>query len=72
MSTNPRIAVVDDVAAIRNSLKALLETEPDPDHETVRRWLSSNICRCTGYLPIFEAVERAKELMVAPPSTGSR
>jgi aerobic-type carbon monoxide dehydrogenase small subunit (CoxS/CutS family) len=28
---------------------------PDPDEAMVRQWLSSNVCRCTGYQPIIEA-----------------
>ena len=39
--------------------KALLEREPAPSRETIREELSGNLCRCTGYLTIFEAVERA-------------
>jgi len=39
--------------------KALLDRNPTPDRETLRRELSGNLCRCTGYLKIFEAVERA-------------
>ena len=39
--------------------KALLEREPDPDRETLREELAGNLCRCTGYLQIFEAIERA-------------
>jgi len=35
-----------------------------PDRESMRRALSGNICRCTGYVKIFEAVERAAEIMV--------
>lgn len=34
----------------------LLEHDPDPSEATVRRWLSGNICRCTGYRSIIEAV----------------
>ena len=41
------------------SAKALLETNPDPDRETLRTELAGNLCRCTGYLKIFEAIERA-------------
>jgi carbon-monoxide dehydrogenase small subunit len=41
--------------------KSLLDREPAPDRETIRRELSGNLCRCTGYLKIFEAVEMAAE-----------
>jgi carbon-monoxide dehydrogenase small subunit len=39
--------------------KALLDHDPDPDRETIVEWLSSNICRCTGYTLIIEAVQDA-------------
>jgi carbon-monoxide dehydrogenase small subunit len=39
--------------------KALLDAHPDPDRATIRAWLSANICRCTGYAMIVEAVEDA-------------
>ena len=35
---------------------ALLSEEPDADADRVREVLSGNICRCTGYVPIVEAV----------------
>lgn len=38
---------------------ALLNEHPDPDRATIKRWLSGNICRCTGYEVIVEAVEAA-------------
>lgn len=38
---------------------ALLEREPDPSPELVRRWMAGNICRCTGYAAIVEAVRDA-------------
>ena len=38
---------------------ALLEREPDPTREQIREALSGNLCRCTGYLQIFESVEAA-------------
>jgi len=37
--------------------KALLDENPKPSRATVTEALSGNICRCTGYLQIFEAVE---------------
>jgi aerobic-type carbon monoxide dehydrogenase small subunit (CoxS/CutS family) len=41
--------------------KALLEEDPAPSRERLREELSGNLCRCTGYLKIFEAVELAAE-----------
>jgi len=39
--------------------KALLDQNPCPDRDQIRAALSGNLCRCTGYLQIFEAVEAA-------------
>jgi carbon-monoxide dehydrogenase small subunit len=39
---------------------ALLTEEPDCDADRVREVLSGNICRCTGYVPIVEAVLDAR------------
>ena len=39
--------------------KELLDREPDPDRETVEAGLADNICRCTGYQNIYDAVDRA-------------
>jgi len=39
--------------------EALLEREPDPDDAVVRRALSGNLCRCTGYAKIVAAVQAA-------------
>jgi carbon-monoxide dehydrogenase small subunit len=41
------------------SVKALLARYPDPDEPLIRQWLSANICRCTGYQMIIEAVRAA-------------
>ena len=38
---------------------SLLKRQPDPDRATIRRELAGNLCRCTGYVKIFEAVELA-------------
>lgn len=44
---------------------ALLEEHPDPTETQVREWLSGNICRCTGYQFIVDAVlAAAKEMRV--------
>lgn len=37
--------------------KALLDSEPEAEHEEIMDHLEGNICRCTGYKPIVEAVE---------------
>jgi carbon-monoxide dehydrogenase small subunit len=39
--------------------KALLEKHPDATDEQIREGLAGNLCRCTGYMRIFEAVRRA-------------
>ena len=37
----------------------LLERTPEPDAAEIRNGLAGNLCRCTGYIKIFEAVVRA-------------
>ena len=39
--------------------KALLDEKPAPSRQEIKEALAGNLCRCTGYLKIFEAVERA-------------
>lgn len=41
------------------SVKALLDRSPHPSAEEVEEAISGNICRCTGYTKIFDAVELA-------------
>lgn len=43
--------------------EALLRRDPDPSRETIAQALAGNLCRCTGYLKIFEAVELAAARM---------
>jgi aerobic-type carbon monoxide dehydrogenase small subunit (CoxS/CutS family) len=43
--------------------KSLLDRTPEPSREEIREELSGNLCRCTGYLKIFEAVELAAKRM---------
>ena len=39
--------------------KALLADNPSPDRQTLKEELAGNLCRCTGYLQIFEAIDAA-------------
>ena len=39
--------------------RSLLDHDPAPDKSVIRTWMGANICRCTGYEMIIEAVEKA-------------
>ena len=41
--------------------KALLEDKPDPDEAEIRRAISENLCRCTGYEKIITAIRDAAD-----------
>jgi aerobic carbon-monoxide dehydrogenase small subunit len=43
------------------SATALLRANPHPSDDEIRKGLQGNICRCTGYWNIFEAVQAASE-----------
>lgn len=43
--------------------RSLLERNPDPTEEEVRYWLAGNLCRCTGYNNIVDAVLAAAKEM---------
>jgi carbon-monoxide dehydrogenase small subunit len=45
---------------------ALLERNPDPTRDEIKEALSGNICRCTGYQQILDAVEAAAAIMRGP------
>src|SRR5580700_9123368 len=45
--------------AILVTAKALLDQKANPSRDEIREALSGNLCRCTGYQQIFEAVEEA-------------
>lgn len=41
------------------AVKALLDTNPNPEKQQIQEALSGNLCRCTGYGGIIRAVEKA-------------
>jgi aerobic carbon-monoxide dehydrogenase small subunit len=41
------------------SARALLDRSPNPSDDEIRRALVGNLCRCTGYTPIFESIRKA-------------
>jgi carbon-monoxide dehydrogenase small subunit len=45
------------------SAKALLDKNPKPSEEQIRRAISGNLCRCTGYQKIVEAIQEAAQDM---------
>ncbi len=45
------------------AVKVLLDENPNPTRVEIEQHLSSNLCRCTGYWNIIDAVERAAERM---------
>jgi carbon-monoxide dehydrogenase small subunit len=47
------------------SAKALLEKDPRPDVAAIEEALSGNFCRCTGYIKIVKAVQRAGGMVTA-------
>lgn len=42
--------------------KALLDKNPHPTYEEIRHAISGNVCRCTGYAKIVEAIKAASEM----------
>jgi len=45
------------------SAKALLDDIPKPSEEEIREALSGNLCRCTGYVKIVKAIQRAAQAL---------
>jgi carbon-monoxide dehydrogenase small subunit len=41
------------------TVKALLDHNPDPTEDEIKRALSSNLCRCTGYSQMYQAIKAA-------------
>jgi len=53
--------------------KAYLDKNPEPDGDGVREALAGNLCRCTGYQRIIDAVlSAARALRTSPPSQAAR
>ncbi len=48
------------------SARALLDQEGDPDEAQIRQALAGNLCRCTGYKQIYDAVQLAAETEAKP------
>lgn len=42
------------------SAKALLDENPDPTDEEIRNAISGNLCRCTGYIQIIQAIKAVR------------
>lgn len=51
--------------------KVLLENNPDPDEAEIRDALSENLCRCTGYEKIIDAVQDASTRMAGEASVAA-
>lgn len=45
------------------SAKALLDRVPNPTEDEIRDALSNNLCRCTGYVKIVEAIQQAAKII---------
>jgi carbon-monoxide dehydrogenase small subunit len=52
--------------------KELLESNPSPGRQEIKEALAGNLCRCTGYIKIFEAVELAAARMRGEAAEPSR
>lgn len=50
-------------SGILMAAKALLDRQPSPSRDEVAEAISGNLCRCTGYEPIIDAVMRASQRM---------
>jgi carbon-monoxide dehydrogenase small subunit len=45
------------------SAKALLDQHPDPTEQDIKKAMAGNLCRCTGYAKIIEAIKGAAHLI---------
>jgi carbon-monoxide dehydrogenase small subunit len=53
------------------SAQALLGENPRPSRDEVKRWMAGNLCRCTGYYKIVEAILAAAERAPSDGDTGA-
>ncbi len=52
------------------SAKALLDENPSPSEHEIRHGISGNLCRCTGYVKIVDAVHEAAKVLAASADPG--
>jgi carbon-monoxide dehydrogenase small subunit len=52
------------------SAKVLLDRNPNPSQREIQEAISGNLCRCTGYVKIIEAIEAAASSMRAEAREG--
>jgi carbon-monoxide dehydrogenase small subunit len=48
------------------SARSLLARNPRPTEDEIRHGISGNLCRCTGYNKIVEAIQYAADKLAAP------
>ncbi len=46
---------------------ALLNDDPDPSEEKIKTYIAGNLCRCTGYIPIINAIKEAARILKNEP-----
>jgi aerobic carbon-monoxide dehydrogenase small subunit len=51
---------------------ALLDKNPRPSESEIREGLAGNLCRCTGYQKIFDAVRKASSAITVPAETAGK
>ena len=65
MKQKLNVLLADDHKLLRTGLKLLLQRNPDPSEREIREGLVGNLCRCTGYVRIIDAVREAGRLQRA-------